>query len=146
MAERRDQMRYQRGMEDVRACVAAATPGLEDVQEARAKAREALCGYQEQKAAALAAAAKRFLILQRIEFVAGAVVVVQVGIWLLFLQAQASFLIATIAVCLLAYLIVAILDSKAKAAREDIRQQLKAAKKAKLKNGEGDKGVAVSFD
>ena len=146
MAEKHDQARYQKGMEDVRACVASATPGVDDAQQARARARQALSDYQEQKAAALTAAAKRFMILQRVEFVIGALAVVQVGVWLLFLQAQASPLIATIAVCLLAYLIAAVLDSKAKAVREDIRYQIKAAKKAKLKNREGGKGVIVSFD
>jgi hypothetical protein len=146
MADKIDTVRRDKGQEDVRMHVGVTTAGIDDPQEARTKARELLDDYLVQKATELELAAKNFKIRQRAEFVIGALTIVQIGVWMLFLQSQPSPLIATIALCLVAYLVAAILDSKSKGRREDIRYQIQAAKKAKLKNGPDNKGVAISFE
>ncbi|MDR3315937.1 MAG: hypothetical protein LBS98_05630 [Coriobacteriales bacterium] len=146
MADKHDKIRYENGMAAVRAHVDDAILGVEDGQKARAQAREALEAYKKQKSDELELAAKRFSFLQRFEFVVGALAIVQVAVWMLILKSELSPLILTIGICLVLYLIVAIMDSRAKGAREDIRYQIQAAKKAKLKTGGDVKGVVVLFE
>jgi hypothetical protein len=146
MAEKHDRIRYERGKEDLRAYIATRAAGIEDPQEARREAREAIKTYQEEKGSELEQAAKRFKIMQRVEFIIGALVILQIGI--LFLRGEPWImpLIMSTFVCLLAYIVVAFMDSRAKGVREDLRFQIQAARKAKLKAGSEAKGVVVEFD
>ncbi|MDR2673255.1 MAG: hypothetical protein LBC35_08320 [Coriobacteriales bacterium] len=146
MAEKHDQVRYDKGKEDVRDYVAQATEGIQDVQEARQAAREALDDFKQDRAEVLEQTAKRFKLTQRLEFIVGALAILQLGIWALFQREELSPLIFTIAACFVFYLVVAILDSKAKGARQDILYQIKAAKKAKFRAGDDGTGVKVDFD
>ncbi|MDR0350829.1 MAG: hypothetical protein LBH64_04675 [Coriobacteriales bacterium] len=144
MGQKQDDIRYENGKQAVRSLIANATSGTDDPQQARAQARESLETYREQKGAEMEEAAKKFSLFQRIEFVIGALVLIQIAIFMLRGEPYIVALIFTTTGCMLLYLVVAILDSRAKGRRQDIHYEMLAARKVKLKNGE--RGVIVEFE
>lgn len=148
MSERQDRLnaeRSEQGKKLVRAHITEAVAGITDAQEARAGAREVLEAYKEQKGEELEQASKRFALLQRIEFVVGALTLVQIAIFMLRGEPYIVPLIFSIAACLILYLIVAILDSKARSRKQEIHYQLVAANKVKMKAGADGTGLVVEF-
>jgi hypothetical protein len=144
MADRRSEIRYENGKEAVRAAIAEATVDICGAQEARARAKESLAAFKEQRDADLEQASKRFTLLQRIEFVIGALVLIQIAIFMLKGEPYIMALIYSTVASIALYVVAAIIDSRAKGRKLDIESQLLAAKKVKLKN-DGD-GVAVEFE
>ena len=144
MEDRRSEIRYENGKEDVRAYVADAIAGIEGSQEARARAKECLTAYKKQRGSELEQASKRFTLLQRVEFVIGALALIQIAIFMLKGEPYFMPLIVTTAISLVVYVIAAMMDSRAKGRKLDIEKQLLAAKKAKLKNDA--ESVVVEFE
>jgi len=145
----REEQRLEAGRELVRSVVAeaAAAAGAgaaSSPQEARDIAKAAISELLERKAAELEAAAKRFALLQRLEFVVGALALVQIALFMLMGEGRPVALVFTIAATLALYLVAAILDSRAKHRREEIQAQIQAAKKAKLKTAD-DGSLLVGF-
>jgi hypothetical protein len=142
----RNAKRLEDGKSLVRDYVMAATSAMQESQSARAEAKLAVDRYKEEKAQELEAATKRFGLLQKIEYVVGALVLVQIAIFVLRGEPYIVELIFSTTACLIIYVIIAILDSKAKSAKLDIEHQIIAAKKIKFKNNETETGIIVEFD
>jgi len=141
----REAQRLERGKELLREHLAGVAQSSDNPQEARARAREAIAALQEKKAAELAQAAKRFSVLQKVEFVIGALALIQIAIFVLKGEPRILALIYSTAATLLIYLVVAILDSRAKSHRQDLQAELQATRKVKLKTA-ADGKLSVEFD
>lgn len=146
MAAGQDQVFYEKAQGEVAALVAGAGAGKSDPQAARAAAKDALEAYKQQKSLDFEQASNRFKLLQRLEFVVGALFLIQIAVLFLFLKGESIPLIFTAAACFLLYIVAAVLDSKAKRQRSQTQNQILAAKKVKLKNGESGIGVVADFD
>ncbi len=144
MDDKRSEDRYENSKRVVRAWIDVATEGIENAQEARAQAKESLTAFKEQKGAELEKASKQFALLQRVEFVIGAVVLVQIAIFMLKGEPYLVPLIYSTAASILIYVIVAFSDSRAKSDKLNLESQLIAAKKVKVKNA--DEGIIVEFE
>jgi hypothetical protein len=143
--EKRDAERYEQAKEYLRAHIQSAVAGIDDAQSARAHAKEVIEAYQGQEELKLEQATRRFTLLQRIEFIVGAVVLVQIAIFVLKGEPYLVPLIISTPLCLALYVVVAVLDSKAKSKKQELRSRVQATKKVKLKTGASGKGVAVEF-
>jgi hypothetical protein len=146
MSAKQDAVSRQRAQEDLQAYILAETSGIDDPQKARIQAKEAVDTYTDDKAIELEKAARRFAFLQRVEFVIGALFLIQAAVFMLFKDASPLMviLIFTAVATAVLYIPAAYMDSKAKAARQDIRLQIQAAKKVKLKNN--DDGLVIEFN
>ncbi|MDR1088504.1 MAG: hypothetical protein LBL23_04460 [Coriobacteriales bacterium] len=148
MSERQDRLnaeRYERGKELLHTQLTDAVAGIIDAPSARERAREALEAFKEQKNRELEEATKRFSLLQRVEFVVGALTLVQIAVFMLRGEPYIVPLIFSIVACLILYLIVAILDSKARSRKQEIHYQLVAANKVKMKPRTDGTGVVFEF-
>jgi len=144
MDDKRSEHRYENSKQVVRTWIAAATEGIGNAQEARIQAKESLITFKEQKGAELEKASKQFALLQRVEFIIGAVVLVQIAIFMLKGEPYLVPLIYSTAFSILIYVIVAFSDSRAKSDKLNLESQLLAAKRVKLKND--DEGIIVEFE
>jgi VIT1/CCC1 family predicted Fe2+/Mn2+ transporter len=144
MADRHAAVRYERSKDALRTYIMNEVAGIDDPKEARIHAKDSVDSYRDQKGAELEQAAKRFNIFQRIEFVIGALFLIQVAVFMLKGEPRLVILIYTGVATALLYVIAAVLDSKAKGKKLEINSQIQAAKKVKLKNDES--GVVIEFE
>jgi hypothetical protein len=146
MAVDKERVFLERAKVEVAALIANAGTGISDPQAARVQAKETIEAYKEQKGLEFEQVSNRFKLLQRLEFIIGALFLIQIAVLFLFFKGESIPLIFTAAACFLLYIVVAVFDSKAKRQRQQTQSQIVAAKKVKLKNGAGGVGVVADFD
>ncbi len=146
MANSREALYFEQGKELVHTTLSQEAFGIDDPKEARLRAQEALTAFVENKGTELEEAAKRFKLFQRLEFIIGALVLIQMGIFLLRGEPYIIPLIFTATASAILYVVIAVLDSKAKGRRDAIQQEIKAAKRVKLKSDPSGVGVCVGFE
>ncbi|MDR2196923.1 MAG: hypothetical protein LBO07_03045 [Coriobacteriales bacterium] len=144
MAAKPDERRLEVAKTEIEELVRQSSRDASDPKTARALAKEALGHYLDHANADLKQAAERFRFLQKVEYIIGAVVIVQVVVLLLILKGESAPLALTSALSVVLYVIAAVIDSRAKGKRQDFHFRVLAAKKAKFRNV--GTGIVVEFD
>jgi F0F1-type ATP synthase assembly protein I len=144
VSETVDEKRYGEEKDALVAYVKGAVDGIADPREARARAKELIDEYQARTQGEIEQASKTMLLLQRVEFVIGALVVVTVIVsWFRDSMAE-PFSIVLVGILVVAYVATVLRESTVKRKRRDLYYQSLAAKKSKLKTT--DDTLLVEFD
>lgn len=144
-SQEQDSLYFEQGKQAVLAAVSPKAVATSDAVAARKHAQSALDAFKTQKDLELEQASTRFKRFQIIEFIMGALVIIQMVIFLLQGEPYIWPLAATATLCAVLYVVAAVLDSKAKRVRQIAYFESLAAKKARIKNRADGKGVELEF-
>lgn len=145
MAKTTNEMRYERGKREILAYLNNVITDVTGPREARKHAEESLDTLKVLKDAELEKANKQFKRFQILEFVVGAVFLIQMVIFLVHGEPYIWPLVATSALCAILYVVVAFLDSKAKNRRQNIYFETLAIKKTRITYNADDPEIIIKF-
>lgn len=144
-SEQKDEMRFTQGRGLVTALIGSAASGITDTRAARRQAEESLDAFKAQKDRELAQAERKFKRFQVAEFIFGALVILQMAVFLVQGEPYIWLLAASATACAVIYVAIAALDTRAKNHRQDVYFEALAARKARIKNRSTGAGVDVEF-